>query len=121
MQSDLISYQSTICRIESIVYFDTAAAAVHHLKAEKVRCEEREYVPQHAHRLATYAHCLSPNMHTAWPPTPLSPPAAAVAAVAAVAALVSLPLLLALRVDSILGAGTVMVVGGGTQWLLCDE
>ena len=43
------------------------------------------------------------------------------AAVATVAALVSLPLLFALRVDSILGAGIVRVVGGGKQWLLCDE
>ena len=58
MQSDLVSYQRTISRIESIMYFDTPAAAVHHLKAEKVRCEEREYVPQQAHRLTTYAHCL---------------------------------------------------------------
>ena len=46
---------------------------------------------------------------------------ATVATVTPVAALVSLPLLFALRVDSILGAGTVMEVGGGTQWLLCHE
>jgi hypothetical protein len=103
MQRDLISYQRTICRIESIVYFDTAAA-VHHLKSEKVHCEQRDYVPQNAH--------ARPPARTACSWLQL---------VAAVAALASLPLLFALRADSILGAGTVMVVGGGTQWLLCHE
>jgi hypothetical protein len=61
---------------------------------------------------------MSPNMRTFGHLRTLP---AAVAAVATVVALVSLPLLFALRVDSILGAGTVMEVGGGTQWLLCHE
>ena len=80
MQSDIVSYQRTICGIESIIYFDTAAAAVHHLKAEKVRCEQRGYVP---------------NMHTFGHLRALSPSAAGVADVAA---LVSLSLLFALLV-----------------------
>jgi len=42
MQSDLVSYQRTISCIEYIIHFDTATAAVHHLKAEKVRCEQRD-------------------------------------------------------------------------------
>ena len=60
MQSDLASYQRTISRIESIrIYFGySSVAAVHYLKKEKVTCEERDNVPQHTHRLATYAHCL---------------------------------------------------------------
>jgi hypothetical protein len=100
MQSDLVSYQHTISRIESIIYFDTPAADVHHLKAEKVCCEERDCPPT----CTLLGHLRA-----------LPPPAAAVAAVATVAALVSLPLLFTLRVDSILGAGIVRVVGRGKQ------
>ncbi len=44
IQNELVSYQLTISRIQSITYFDTPAAAVHHLKAEKVHCVERDYV-----------------------------------------------------------------------------
>ncbi len=58
MQSDLVSYQRTISRIESIMYFDTPAAAVHHLKEEKVRCEERDWCPPTRTPLGHYAHCL---------------------------------------------------------------
>jgi len=98
MQSDLVSYQRTISCIEYIIHFDTATAVVHHLKAEKVRCEQRGLCPP---------TCAPLGQLRA-----LSPPAAGVAYVTALV-LLSLPF--ALLVNSILGEGIVRVVGGGKQ------
>ena len=145
MQSDLISYQSTICRIESIVYSDTAAAIgiydgrycccypillLVYFDIVYSDTAARMLYSDTAARIFRYCCCcctpLEGGEGTLWgervcPPTStpldhiraLPSPAAAFAALAA---LVSLPQLFALRVDSILGAGIVRVVGH--EWLL---